>query len=157
MPSLLERFERKYEPITETGCWIWTAATQELGYGVLGLGTRQQGTEKAHRISYRLFRGDPAGSNVLHRCGIACCVNPDHLYLGTLKDNAQDTIRMGRQRFPDNRGERATWSKLKYENVNEIRSKKGVVSASKLAQQFNVSRGAIYNIWLGLSWKSLST
>lgn len=154
MKSLQERFEQKYEAITESGCWIWTAATKEYGYGVIGLGTREQGTEKAHRVAYRLFRGEiPPGMNVLHRCGVACCVNPDHLYLGTFKDNAQDTVRMGRQRIPDNRGERAAWSKLKMPEAIAIKALKGARSATSLAQQFGVSRAAIYNIWAGHSWR----
>ena len=142
------------EPMS--GCWLWTAATKEYGYGVIGLGSRKDGIDRAHRVSWKLHRGDiPSDLNVLHRCGVAACVNPNHLYLGTLKDNARDTIAMGRQRLPDNRGERAKWAKLSAGQAIFIRSMKGKEKAVTLARQFNVSRAAVYQIWCGANWRSV--
>src|SRR5574340_590014 len=78
--SLLERFFDKVSPEALTGCWLWTGAVKELGYGVIGLGTREQGTSKAHRVSWELHNGPiPSGLNVLHSCDTPSCVNPDHL------------------------------------------------------------------------------
>jgi hypothetical protein len=154
---LLERFMAKVERIPIAGCWIWTAATKEFGYGVIGLGPRSNGIEKAHRTSWKLFRGDiPSGMNVLHRCGVASCVNPDHLYIGTLKDNSRDTFLMGRAKFPDNRGERAKWAKLTSADVLRIYSLQGKESAAKLAKEYGVCRGNIHNIWTGRSWRSVT-
>ena len=52
-----------------------------------------------HRESYRVSRGDPTGKFVCHKCDTPACVNPDHLFLGTAKDNAGDKIAKGRHRL----------------------------------------------------------
>jgi hypothetical protein len=72
-----------------TGCWIWVGSRNGAGYGN---GITAFGDEStAHRQSWALFNGPiPHGSMILHKCGRATCVNPDHLYLGTHLDNAKD-------------------------------------------------------------------
>jgi hypothetical protein len=158
--TLLERFESKYQPVPWSGCWIWTAATKEHGYGVLGLGGRSDGIIKAHRASYMLFRGDiPKDKVVMHLCNNPSCVNPDHLKLGTRKENQRYMVECGRHKFPDNRGERATWSKLNESQVTEVLAAKlnkvkGVGTA--LARKFGVSKSTIYQIWYGKNWRSIS-
>src|SRR5574340_407485 len=152
--SLLERFFDKVSPEALTGCWLWTGAVKELGYGVIGLGTREQGTSKAHRVSWELHNGPiPSGLNVLHSCDTPSCVNPDHLRLGTLSDNARDCVNRGRLKLPDNRGERAAWSKLTAADVLEIKTRQA--SGADYARRFNVSRSAIYEIWRGKNWASV--
>jgi hypothetical protein len=161
MIPLATRFHAKYEPIPIAGCWIWTGAVKESGHGVIGLGARKDRVDRAHRVSYRLHKGEiPRHLNVLHRCGVAACVNPEHLYLGTQKENARDMIAHGRHYLPDNRGERATWSKLKEEQVKEIvaakaTKKKGTGTA--LAAKFNVHKSTIYQIWAGANWTYLKS
>ena len=55
----------------------------------------------AHRVAWMLAHGPiPRGMNVLHRCDVPRCVNPDHLFLGTQHDNVRDMIAKGRARFP---------------------------------------------------------
>lgn len=89
--TLRQRFEAKYEPIPECGCWLWTAAENEKGYGVIGVGGRGTGKRYAHRVSYELHVGPvPDGMCVLHKCDTPLCVNPDHLFLGTVADNVND-------------------------------------------------------------------
>ncbi len=88
------RFEGKYIPEPMSGCWLWTGGLDTHGYGQM---RNERGkVELAHRISYRLHHGDPAGLVVRHRCDTPSCVNPDHLQLGTYADNAQDMVRRGR-------------------------------------------------------------
>lgn len=54
----------------------------------------------AHRVSWELFRGPiPNKLFVLHKCDNKNCINPDHLFLGTAKDNIHDCIRKGRAWF----------------------------------------------------------
>lgn len=152
--SLLTRFEEKVFPITETGCWIWMGATKELGYGVIGLGRREQGTAKAHRVSYELYVGTiPIGMNVLHRCDIPSCVNPHHLFLGTLSDNMIDCVKKKRNYLPDNNGEKASWSKLTLENVQHIRLK--LMTGPEYAKLYQVCKSTIYAIWGGANWKNV--
>lgn len=74
-----------YEPVTETGCWLWRRSTNGVGYGKL----QQDGRLKyAHRLSYELLRGPiPEGFTIDHLCRIRCCVNPDHLEPVTMREN----------------------------------------------------------------------
>jgi hypothetical protein len=94
MPSITE-FERRTMPITESGCWIWMSTIGRNGYG--SLIRNQKNIGYAHRLSWLLYRGPiPDGLNVLHRCDVPICVNPDHLSLGTQAENIRDMLRKDR-------------------------------------------------------------
>lgn len=95
--NILVRFENKFLPEPMSGCWLWMATIQpETGYGAI---SRPGGVVGAHRLSWELYRGAiPDGLHVLHKCDIRSCVNPDHLFLGTNKDNVDDMLRKGRSR-----------------------------------------------------------
>lgn len=95
-PALV-RFNRKWTPEPNTGCWLWTKGTHKYGYGFF----KYAGDVTAHRAGYRLYRGPiPEGMHVLHRCDVPQCVNPDHLFLGTQVDNNKDCAQKGRtQRY----------------------------------------------------------
>ncbi len=156
--AIEERFEAKVERIPFYGCWAWMGALNERGYGVIGRGARGQGNEKAHRLAYRLYRGEiPEGKYMLHKCGNPGCVNPWHLEPGTQKENMADMIRMGRHYQPDNSGENATWAKLNAEQAKEIKSAKErtMKVAAQFAEKFNVSKSAIRRIWEGKNWAKL--
>ncbi len=93
-PTLKERFDRSYIPVPESGCWLWTAHVGKTGYGSICYKKKRTGS---HRMSWMIHNGDiPEGLLVLHQCDTRSCVNPDHLFLGTYKDNAQDCIKKGR-------------------------------------------------------------
>lgn len=86
--SLRLLIEDRSEPEPNTGCWLWMQHTNRLGYGRLKQRNRSR---EAHRVSYEAFVGPiPEGMDVLHRCDVRCCVNPDHLFLGTHLDNMRD-------------------------------------------------------------------
>ena len=89
-------------PEPNSGCWLWLAAHNGLGYGVLFADGRQQ---YAHRLSIEHIGGKSVGDLVVcHRCDNPWCINPDHLFIGTMKDNQQDSKRKGRngaQKHPE--------------------------------------------------------
>src|ERR1035438_10142656 len=105
--ALQERFWSKVN-INPTGCWLWTAAINEHGYGVIGRGERGTGNEKAHRLSFLWANGylPERPLIVRHTCDVPACVNLEHLIAGTAKDNMQDCIRRKRFSFlPSQPGE----------------------------------------------------
>lgn len=68
-----------------TGCWIWTGALSAGSYGSIFHEGRMQ---KAHRVSWRLNRGEiPDGLDLDHLCRVRRCVNPDHLEPVTRSEN----------------------------------------------------------------------
>lgn len=91
----LARVAERYIPEPNTGCWLWTGGIDRKGYGMSS--RKLYGEASAHRLLWSIHRGPiPDGLNVLHRCDTPPCVNPDHLFLGTHKDNATDRDRKGR-------------------------------------------------------------
>jgi hypothetical protein len=90
--SLQTRFEAKVKKM-ENGCHEWQSTIHRDGYGKFWDG---RGQTQAHRIAYAIYKGNPFDQWVLHTCDNRRCVNPDHLYLGTPTQNAQDMFRRGR-------------------------------------------------------------
>lgn len=96
--TLAERFWSKVHKTEH--CWIWTAGTDQQGYGRIGIGGRREPVERAHRVSWFLRHGTMPSLCVLHKCDNPPCVNPDHLFLGTRTDNAEDKVAKGRATGP---------------------------------------------------------
>ena len=142
--SLRDRFFARFVKL-ENGCWQWSAHSDKDGYGVLP-GDRQN--TRAHRLSYEIHNGQiPDGLIVCHHCDNPGCVNPDHLFVGTTKDNAQDALKKRRHYV----GEKNGRSKLTEENVKEILE--SYLNGQQLANKFDVTRHTVNNVRRGKTWQ----
>ena len=83
--SVKQRFDAKWIPEPNTGCWLWTASTRRGGYGGFWSGGK---TVRAHRYAYERWVGPiPDGLELDHLCRNPTCVNPDHLEPVTHREN----------------------------------------------------------------------
>lgn len=148
--QVAQRFFEKVD-ITD-GCWNWKAVKNKDGYGRLTASNRNY---RAHRMSWMLYFGEiQEGLFVCHKCDNPSCVNPQHLFLGTAKDNAVDRNRKGRHR--DDNGENHPCAKLNTLDVIYIRAKLSQgMQGKRLAQKFGMSQSMISQIKLGHKWKSI--
>lgn len=170
-PSDLARFEKKYIPEPNSGCWLWTGAVTGAGYGAFMFNGRM--AESAHRASYVLHKGKiDEEMLVCHKCDNKLCVNPDHLFLGTYLDNTRDMIKKGRRVSPSTKnrmrgedwraahdgtlriGEDHHCAKLTEQNIIEIRASKKTGVA--LAEIYGVAPITISRIRRRIIWRHVS-
>ncbi len=80
-------------------CWLYLGSAGNSGYGKLRIGHTKD--YSAHRLSFMIFNGEiPDNLCVLHKCDNRRCVNPEHLWIGTKRDNTLDMVIKGRQFSP---------------------------------------------------------
>jgi len=142
--TIEQKFNDKWMPEPFSGCWLWTAGVFKDGYGKMEIKYQYK---RAHRISWMIFRGEiPDGMCVCHSCDTPLCVNPDHLFLGTRRENNQDAARKGRMRC---------WmAKLTASQVLEIRSSSE--SGADAARRYGVSKSTISDTRNGKRWRHVA-
>jgi hypothetical protein len=150
-------------------CWEWQGSQKGRnykagkGYGQLAFRVfGKQFNISAHRLSWLIHHGDiPDGLQVLHQCDNPCCVNPNHLFLGTNTDNQHDMIQKGRAVKPGahnpTTGERHGMSKLNNDDVTKIRDlwASGKYTQRRLAKMFGVVQSQIHHVVTKKEWKHL--
>lgn len=142
---------RRFVKITSTGCWNWSGYLDPDGYGRFQINKL---SKRAHRVSYELYKGKiKSDLFVCHKCDNRKCVNPRHLFLGTVIDNTIDMVKKDRH----NKGSKVGTSKLKESDISKIRKlySNGNTTLHKLGVKFGVSYAQIYRIIKNQAWKHL--
>lgn len=145
-PTLKERLLKGYEEDQTTGCWNWIKYRDRDGYGNIAVKSKPM---QAHRASYQVFVGPLEPSLfICHTCDNPSCINPDHLYQGTHKQNQKD--KQNRQRIV---GEKHPYAKLKDTDILKIRNSD--LSQEKLGKIYNVTQAHVGRIKRNLNWSHI--
>lgn len=136
------------------GCWEWNGKINNDGYGQLVDRNNQKKQKRAHKISYEVFKGEvPEGLSVCHSCDNKICVNPEHLWLGTPKENFRDAMKKGRMIFRGAIGTEHINAKLDDEKVKEILERiKRKEKPKEIAKIYGIHPQTIYQIKYGKAW-----
>lgn len=145
--------------IDPNGCWIWTRAKNKDGYGYLFYEGKMQ---RVTRLSYALFNGNISDNKlVLHKCDNPSCINPEHLFLGTHADNANDRNSKGRQA----KGERHANAKVKeravflYKSLRHLAMNAGfgkVVGTKVAMHHSGLNHSTATHINAGRRWRHIN-
>lgn len=142
---------------TSGDCWLWTGYAVgrpgKPGYGRVYYGGR---LFLAHRLSYALHNGDlPDGALICHTCDNPPCVNPAHLYAGTVQTNARDAVE--RSLYVPKLGEANPGARLTTAQVQEIRARWGSgEKQADLGREFDITASHIYRIVHGEAWRHVA-
>ena len=134
-------------------CWIWVGHKNEHGYGIITNENKKQ--VKAHRFIYEQTYGAiPPKMNALHKCDNPACVNPQHIYLGTQKDNVRDMMERNRGGYKAMGGDDHPNRKITMDKANEIRRlwSLGGVFQRELGEKFGISQAVVSKILRGQAW-----
>lgn len=158
LAEVARAFNARYD-VKPSGCWEWRNVRSKTGYGTFSAPV--VGILLAHRASWMIAYGAiPEGKYICHHCDNPPCVNPDHLFVGSPRDNTADMHAKGRSRNPS--GSSHWNAKLATRDVSEIRrryvprtlSGSGTgASSAELAAEFGVSPEQIVKIANGKKWK----
>lgn len=139
-------------------CWEWRGSKNKRrqNSGQISYGRRSEHKVlKTYRVAYELWIGPiPEGQCVCHRCDNPSCVNPQHLFLGTVADNNQDKAAKGRAVYPVLPGELSPSAKLTLDEVRSIRhALENGERGADLARQYGVTKSAISSIKYRKVWR----
>lgn len=133
------------------GCWTWKGYKRPNGYGEAYFGTKPNRERiLAHRLAYEVEYGDAGDKVVCHSCDNPSCVNPRHLFLGTIAENTAD--RQAKQRQA--RGEGHAFAKVTEDQVRAIRADPRTNRA--IAKDYGVFETTISGIKNRKTWKHVA-
>lgn len=140
LPQFIKRVKK-----TES-CWEWIGTITSHGYGHFKAKGKLY---RAHRLAYTLFKGHiPDSLIVCHSCDNRKCVNPEHLWLGTHKDNAIDKVNKGRavgNRIVHHSGDNNTRTKITSTNIIKIKLLSIDHSQREIAKIIGISQASVWN------------
>jgi hypothetical protein len=152
--QFLVAFWDRAERDTKTGCLVWTGSTM-TGYPEVMFNGRKC---RGHRVAWLLTRGPiPPGLFVCHQCDNRLCINPEHLFVGTARDNNLDMDRKGRRRSGWQLGEQRYNAVLTEKLVLEIRRiyREENISAAKIAARFGLGQATVSAVIWRHNWRHL--
>lgn len=152
-PTLQERIE-KYTNRLADGCHVWTGWCDDDGYG--GIQVKYK-TSRVTRVVWELSRGPiPKGFLVCHTCDNPPCINIEHLFLGTVKDNAEDAKQKGRLSSVHD-GEENGNSILTDEIVRRLRDAfDSGTRQCDLMREFGLNRVTVHNVVRRKTWTHIN-
>lgn len=144
------RFIAKMDIPRQKGCIAYLGAISKNGYGVFIINRK---SFSAHRIAYELFVGKvPKNKMVLHKCDNRKCVAPQHLLLGTQRDNMRDMH--NKKRNHSNKGENHGMARLTLLQVQDIRKKlKDGIKPKVISEIYAISKATIADIKYHRTWQ----
>lgn len=152
----LINLEKKYNKyvIKQDGCWDWKGCKINGGYGSVRIGYPKI---YAHRASWILTNGEiPKNMLVLHKCDNRSCTNPEHLFLGTTRDNVMDAVKKGRHPTIGKSGANNHMAKLTPEEVIDIREwvSKGF-TGREIAERYGISASHVHTLAQRACWRTI--
>jgi hypothetical protein len=139
----------------KNGCWISVNhGPNSKGYPLKRIGGNRKKLI-SHIVWEECFGEIPEGLGVLHKCDTPMCINPEHLFLGTNKDNSDDKIRKGRHKFPPRHpGESCPTAKLTQDQVLKI------ISDTRLhkiiAKEYGICKGHVWRLKSRREWRHIA-
>jgi hypothetical protein len=146
---LEKRFWEKVDKKGKDDCWLWKGGKGWMGYGRIR--DEKKNPKSATHVSWFLKHGEYPTKYMCHKCDNPSCVNPNHLFEGSPKDNSRDCIKKDRH----SRGSRQAFSILTEADVEKIKQeytgKYG--ECTRLGKKYNVTYSTISKIMRGVQWK----
>ena len=154
--NIIKRFFSKIiYPNNIDDCWIWNACKDKNEYGIFRFNNKNI---RSHRFIYECYNGPILdGMLVCHKCDIPSCCNPNHLWIGTPQQNNLD--KMIKNRHSSKYGSECNLSILSEIDIIDIIERinnNELLSIQQICYEYNISTGAIYDIFKRKSWKHIT-